>query len=430
MTTSASESTGNAIENASVRESSYELLTPETIAAFLDSRPTLTGMLDTSTPLEAHEIGDGNLNLIFVVHDRTGSSLVLKQALPYVRMAGPSWPLTPERNTSEARALRVHGVLAPEYVPAFYDFDHDRHVITMEDLSAFEVWRGALNRAERHDGAANDMGIYIARVAFGTSAFGVEAKELKSRVAEAVNPWLCEITEDLVFSEPYIEAERDWYQGEVRDEVETLRSDRRFVAAIGEMKFAFMTRAEALIHGDLHTGSVMVHNGTTARAFDSEFAYYGPVGFDLSCLFGNYLFAYLRAVVLEQDEQAEWIRTLPSQTWEGFVAEVRRLWPDRIDPAVFNDEYLCAWLDSVHSDAIGMTAAELCRRTIGYAHVSDIETLEPLERAKAVRVTLRTARRIALEHGGHRDPELLMSVAEEELAKILKGTVRYGLGTR
>jgi 5-methylthioribose kinase len=87
----------------------------------------------------------------------------------------------------------VHSQLAAEYVPARYDFDHDRHVIAMEDLSDYEVWRGALNKLERHDGAAADMGIYVARVAFGTSAFGVEAKELKSRVAEALNPGLCDV---------------------------------------------------------------------------------------------------------------------------------------------------------------------------------------------------------------------------------------------
>ena len=44
-----------------------------------------------------------------------------------------------------------------------------------------------------------------------------------------------------------------------------------------------------------------------------------------------------------------------------------------------------------------MTAAELCRRTIGLAHVSDIESLPERERAVAVRALLRLARKLASE---------------------------------
>src|SRR5690625_7010489 len=61
------------------------------------------------------------------------------------------------------------------------------------------------------------------------------------------------------------------------------------VSEMGQAKWAFMTRAEALIHGDLHTGSVMVKGESEAgsgaavsvKAFDPEFAFYGPVAFDL-----------------------------------------------------------------------------------------------------------------------------------------------------
>lgn len=396
----------------------YELLSPETVTAYVRRRPALAALLDTDVPLKTREIGDGNLNLIFVVHDSKGASLVLKQALPYVRMAGPSWPLTPERNTEEARALKAHGELAPEFVPALYDFDHASHVIAMEDLSSYRVWRAALNDGVRNDGAASDMGTYAARIAFGTSLFNVEAKELKARIAEAINPWLCEITEDLVFTEPYIDAERDWFQAELIDEVQRLRKDRRFVAAMGEMKYAFMTQAEALIHGDLHTGSVMVGEGATAKAIDSEFAYYGPVGFDLSCLFGNYVLAYVRAMLLDRREHAEWIRSLCGETWNAFSREFRSLWPKRIDPAVFTDDYLEHWLDHTLSDAIGMTAAELCRRTIGYAHVSDVETLDVASREKAVSAVLRVARHVAPERTVIRDPDEVLAIADDVLRAI------------
>ena len=38
------------------------------------------------------EVGDGNLNLVFIVEGPAGG-VVVKQALPYVRLVGESWPL-------------------------------------------------------------------------------------------------------------------------------------------------------------------------------------------------------------------------------------------------------------------------------------------------------------------------------------------------
>jgi 5-methylthioribose kinase len=397
----------------------YELLTPETIADYVRSHPELADLVDPTRALDVREIGDGNLNLIFVVTDTDARSLVLKQALPYVRMVGPSWPLTPERATAEARALAAHSRLAPEYVPAFYGFDPERYVLAIEDLSSYRVWRGALNDGERHPAAAAAMGRYVARIAFGTSLFGVEAKELKRLTAEAINPWLCEITEDLVFTEPYVDEERNWFQPELLPDIEELRADTRFICAIGELKYAFMTQAEALVHGDLHTGSVMVRADGSTRAFDSEFAYYGPVGFDISCLWGNYLFALARARVRGQTEFAEWVRGLARETWDAFEQEFRSLWPSRVDPRVFSDGFLERWLARVHSDAVGMTAAELCRRTLGLAHVSDIETLVEPERERAVRGLLRTARQLAPARAEIRSPDELVAVADEAIGGAL-----------
>ncbi len=396
----------------------YELLTPETVADYLRSHSELADLVDPDQELDVHEVGDGNLNLIFVVADGR-QSLVLKQALPYVRMVGPSWPLTPERATAEARALEAHSRVAPEYVPAFYGFDRERYVLAIEDLSSHRVWRGALNDGEQHPAAAAAMGRYIARIAFGTSLFGVEAKELKRLTADAINPWLCEITENLVFTEPYVDTERNWFQPELLPDVDELRADTRFVSAIGELKYAFMTQAEALVHGDLHTGSVMVLPEGSTRAIDSEFAYYGPVGFDISCLWGNYLFALARARVRGETELAEWVRGLASETWDAFEQEFRLLWPGRVDPRVFSDDFLERWLAKVHADAVGMTAAELCRRTLGLAHVSDIETLPEPEREQAVRGLLRTARRLAPARAEIRSPDELVAIADELIGGAL-----------
>lgn len=53
----------------------------------------------------------------------------------------------------------------------------------------------------------------------------------------------------------------------------------------------FCERAQALIHGDLHTGSVMVTPNST-QVIDPEFAFYGPMGFDIGAFVGNLILAF------------------------------------------------------------------------------------------------------------------------------------------
>ena len=88
----------------------YELLTVETVVDYVADRDALGSRLARVDSVR--EVGDGNLNLVFVVSgeapDGDAAGLVVKQALPYVR-ADPSWPMSPTRNHAEARALHIHG---------------------------------------------------------------------------------------------------------------------------------------------------------------------------------------------------------------------------------------------------------------------------------------------------------------------------------
>ncbi|WP_336209386.1 S-methyl-5-thioribose kinase [Nonomuraea sp. LPB2021202275-12-8] len=390
---------------------SYELLTVGTVPGYVAARPSLAGFGEVT---RVREVGDGNLNLVFVV-ETTGGGLVLKQALPYVRV-DPTWPMTPERNGIEGRALRVHNTVAAGLVPALHDTDAERHVIAIEDLSDHQVWRGALNEGLRHDGVAHDLGRYVAKVGFGTSVFGLGAKAHKAAVAASANPELCEITEDLVFTEPYITHEHNRIlPGNVAD-VAAYAGDPAVRAAIGAAKLAFMTHAEALIHGDLHTGSVLVRDEPhSTRAFDVEFACYGPVGFDLGALWGNYVLAAARAVALGDSGHAAWVLAQAGETWQGFADEFAALWPERADPRVIDlDRYLA----KVYGDAVAFGAAKAARRVIGFSSVSDIASLPEDLRVRAIRAVLAAARSLLVEEVRLGEPKPLFDRVGEVLAEV------------
>ena len=174
----------------SVAEETYELLEPETAAAYIDSRPELSALVDTGS-LDVQEIGDGNLNLVFVCQDAAGRGVVLKQALPYVRLVGPEWPFTPRRAVAEARAYREHGRFAPELIPTLYAFDPERYILAVEDLSDHHVWRTALTDGERHDGGGGQDGplrrpVGLPHLAVRGRGQGAEAAGRRGRLAGAV----------------------------------------------------------------------------------------------------------------------------------------------------------------------------------------------------------------------------------------------------
>ena len=115
----------------------------------------------------------------------------------------------------------------------------------------------------------------------------------KAAVAGATNPELCKITEELVFTHPYDDSPTNAYPpGLPRGAIDRLQRHPPLRAAVGEMKYAFMTATEARLHGDLHTGSVMA-NAEETFVMDPEFSFYGPMGFDVGAYIANLFLAYV-----------------------------------------------------------------------------------------------------------------------------------------
>jgi len=401
----------------------YEHLRTDTVVGYLASVPALAERLDLTDVATIEEVGDGNLNLVFIIEDRAGRGVVLKQALPYVRLVGPDWPMTPERARHEHEALRTYGALAPGLVPDVFAYDADRYIVAMEDLSDHRVWRAALNDGERHDGVAEAIGGFVAAVAFGTSVFGIDAEDHKAAVGRALNPQLCRITEDLVFTEPYADIGRNSVDPDNEGDAVALAGDTAMVAEIGLAKWKFMTAAEALIHGDLHTGSVMVRDSDATRpvsvkAIDPEFSFYGPVAFDLGALWANYVIAAARALALGEPDRAQWCLEQAPPTWSAFEKGFLERWPGRRSPEVFSDDMGAAVVNGWLGDTWLFAAAKMARRIVGLAKTTDIETLPGPQKIGAARGVLHAARMAATERHGGRSPSRFGELALETLRGV------------
>ncbi|MGL4522342.1 MAG: S-methyl-5-thioribose kinase, partial [Bacilli bacterium] len=211
----------------------YEPLTTESVVAYLVSK----NLAKDGTAYDVTEIGDGNLNLVFwVVPKGEKKGVIVKQALPYAKVVGESWPLTLKRASIENNALVIHKQYADHLVPAVHLHDEIYATIVMEDLSDMKIYRTALNAGEDYQNTAADVGHYIAHTHFFTSDFYVDEATKKRNIQTFYNPELCKITEDLVYSDPFYDAPTNSFEEAIRPEVEKLWHDEELLLHTAALK--------------------------------------------------------------------------------------------------------------------------------------------------------------------------------------------------
>ncbi|MFB5193958.1 S-methyl-5-thioribose kinase [Neobacillus sp. KR4-4] len=322
--------------------------------------------------LSCKEIGDGNLNLVFhIVEELKGKSIIIKQALPYAKVVGESWPLTLKRAKIEADALKIFGQIAPEYVPEVLFTDDVLAVTIMEDLSHLLIARTGFIKGESYPLIAKHLGEYLAKTLFYTSDYGLGPGVKKERVQQFINPELCKITEDLIFTDPFMDADTNEFEDSLRPAVEALWHDEELKFHVNVLKKSFLTEAEALLHGDLHTGSVFASISET-KVIDPEFAFYGPAGFDLGQVFANLLFQ----VIANEKKHDLFINHIET-VWNVFEEQYTFLWnTENKEIAVKTSTFLNYQISKFFGDTLGFAGCELIRRTIGLAHVADLDGIE------------------------------------------------------
>ena len=414
--------------------SPYEPLTPETLPSRLGTLPAVAGAVGGPPgDWRVEEVGDGNLNLVFIVEGTSGS-VIVKQALPYVRLVGDSWPLPLKRAYFEYNALIRQDAVAPGIVPAVRHFDEAQALIVMEHLTPHIILRGQTMAGRTVADLGQVMGAFCARTAFRCSDLSMDPAKKKADVALfSGNVELCDITENLVFTDPYFDAEMNRHTAPHLDAVVAeLRADAALKIEAQHLKRAFTARAETLCHGDLHAGSIMV-TGDSVRVIDPEFAFYGPFGFDIGMLVGNYLMAFHAMPAHIADPAAcaryqDWLLGVTRDTWASFADEFRRLWATErtgiLYPAALYEDQghesasarACdELLAEIFADLLGFAGIEMHRRILGLAHVAEFDSIEdPGRRAPLEERSLRLGRDLVLGRRRIADIETVLGMARAQ----------------
>lgn len=369
-------------------ESTYHTLDAAGIRSLISGVPVVAGRLGGTPDLwRVHEVSDGNLNNVFIVGGPAGE-VCLKQSLPYVRV-DPTWKMPLDRTYFESEWLRAVRPLVGGLTTEFLHFDPVLHVLIVESLSGHTVYRSALMRGVDWPDVAPRIGTFIAHATFGTSLLALPFEDVfAARRDFARNVTLTRITLDLVLDHPYRDHPRNnWDEPELTPLVLDIRSSAPTLLAVENLRRRFLSQPQALLHGDLHTGSIMTTADDT-RVIDGEFALYGPIGFDCGMFVGNLVLHYFATP--DATARSATIRDIAA-FWTCFHAQFLALWnrdeappagtlrPLAYGPAAHTAQL--AFLEEIEADTTGFAAAEVIRRIIGYAHTADFDVIaDPRQR--------------------------------------------------
>lgn len=337
-------------------------------------------------PYRVDEIHGGNLNHAFCVRaadnrrDAQHRACFLKHAPEHIKCLGPGYPCDGNRACVEARALRAYNAIAPHLVPTLLHLDEPRRAMVLGFLEEHELLRETLARGAPCGAHLRDVARFMALTHVATRRGAADAR-LEEEMA---NPAMCAITAAYVFAKPLDPSDAtNRRSAAVEAEAAALCADERFGARVRELQSLFLGAGECLVHGDLHSGSVMVPRSGVghARVIDAEFAHFGAPMFDVGTFFAHLVFSALAQPCEEALQHG-----LAGAT--GFCS--RYLEEVTVAQGASGQQPLRA--GGSLRRCWGFAGCELMRRVIGAAHSPDIDGIaDAAARSLAERRALRLA---------------------------------------
>ena len=392
-------------------------LTEQTAVEYILNSPLRESFFDGDADLNGAAITEGNVNLLFrVSSEATHKSVLIKQALPFA-WRYPDFKMPVERQKIENGILEIEGRYCPTQTPKIYLYDEVNHILVIEYFGDHLVMREGLMQGNRYPRVAEDLGLFMARTLFYTSDLFLSSAEKKAMVPQFINPVLCKVQEDLVFTQPFIEHPNNRWSKPLSGIVQRIHADDFLRAEMFLLKERYMTHAQALLHNDLHTGSIML-NQTETKIVDPEFGFFGPIGHDIGSYLSNLVLSYAaqewhRPDEAERAAYREWLLDLIRQTWRIFEAEWLSLWDNQGIGEWPSERFRLAYMRQLLQDTAGFGAAEGFRRVIGMAHVHDFWTIQDeLVRARAESLAINALYGWALLRRGFTSIEDLLDVVK------------------
>lgn len=347
------------------------LLTVETVTAFV------TEALNASlSDASVEEIEGGNLNYAFRLRSAqlpsNCGSIFLKQSPDFIKCLGSDFKLTQDRAKIEVAALKKFNQLTQNSPKLIYS-DESVFVMIMEDLHSHKLLRDVVGTGW----CSNELAIATAVASFmvdlhcSTMKSNLDGSALAELQATFNNPAMCGLTHDYVFTKAFQQDPTNKWEEDLNDDVAGLHGDEQFCKRTNDIRLMFDTVKQALIHGDLHTGSIMVDQTGDTKVIDAEFAFYGPAGFDVALVIAGYIFTVICSHGEDDTSKQVALKSI-EVVWMAYFDGLRA------------KGISTAETDTIASQAVAFCGCEIMRRIMGAAHWPPVDAIS--DQAKRIGV--------------------------------------------
>lgn len=376
------------------------------VASFIDSENAY-----------CYEIGDGTVNYVYRVEDVEGHSVIVKHA-DTTRRNAEGLLLSTDRSAIEYAQFQALSEIVPNFIPRIYYYDRERHILVMEDLKEFEILREALLNFRTFPNFAAQVSRYLFDTLFKTTDLVVPAALKREQVRKLTNPEMCALTEKIVFTDPYEEQEEPVYSPENKALIESaLYRNEALRTQVGLLKYRYKNVSQSMLHGEMNTTSVFI-NADTIKVFDPEYAFYGPMGFDVGTFIGSLLFPWLLGKLTDTEparQFVEWLGDSIERIYERMQSEYENNYDALVTDAMARTaEFKELFYREVLGDSFGYAGTEIIRRTAGSLRTREFLGLrDPEKRARAERILIRMGTRLVMHRHVIPDGRAMMQLIRQ-----------------
>ena len=197
---------------------------------------------------------------------------------------------------------------------------------------------------------AENLGTFMGKTHAATHSSKIPKERVETFTKSFENRAMRDIQLEYVFTKCYNEATDDQKAG--------LTVDEAFMKEVNELKAAYDGQGDAtnlcLNHGDLHPGSIMIHEDEM-RVIDPEFTVYGPPGLDVGSLLSGYVLAAVHQVYSKNSKAVDSIVKGAESIWSSYEKEM-------LAAGITED-----MMKKIEIETVGFTVAEVCRTALEFA---------------------------------------------------------------
>lgn len=372
---------------------------------------------DNRVSLKCEEIGDGNINYVFRILDEDSKkSVVVKQSDILLRSSGR--PLDIYRSKIESDVLKMEYDILPNSVPKVYYYDEEKALLVMEDISEYKNLRKELLKGKVYAHLSDNISDFLSKTLISTTDLVLDRHEKKDYVKKFINPELCDISEDLVLTEPYFNYKNRNIVTEGLEVFveENLYKNERLHIEVLKLKDKFQNYAQSLLHGDLHSGSIFA-NEEGMKVIDPEFSFYGPMGYDIGNVWGNFVFPIIHNEIKNSCDVVKDLKILLRETIDKTIEKLSIAYDEYVEfEFLKNEGYKNHYISEVIADSFGYAGTEIIRRTVGDSKVMEVSLVENLEdRQKLDRILLNIGISLIINRYKYKTGEDIIRLIDEKV---------------